>query len=139
MELLRPDMFHPACPNSVMPIRIGDKWSAMVVVCLEQGPRRFSELRVPMHITTPKVLTQTLRALERDGMITRTVHAEVPPRVEYELTSLGRALLDLIATSCRWADEHLPALLAARDAYASRTAEPVSLAAPETTSPRPGR
>lgn len=115
MDPLNPDMFHPDCPSSVMPLRIGDKWSAMIIVCLEDGPRRFSEIRVPLRRTTPKVLTQTLRALERDGMITRTVYAEVPPRVEYELTELGRTLLDLIAVCRRWADEHLPAVLAARE------------------------
>ncbi len=120
MEPLDPDMFHPACPSGVMPIRVGDKWSAMVVLCLEQGPRRFSELRVPLRAATPKVLTQTLRALERDGMLTRTVHAEVPPRVEYELTALGRTLLDVIATGRRWAEAHLPALLAAREACEDR-------------------
>jgi DNA-binding HxlR family transcriptional regulator len=117
VEPLDPDMFHPACPNSAMPIRIGDKWSAMVILCLEQGPRRFSELRVPLRAPTPKVLTQTLRALERDGLITRTVYAEVPARVEYELTALGHTLLELIATGRRWAEEHMPTLLAARAAY----------------------
>ncbi|WP_235965719.1 winged helix-turn-helix transcriptional regulator [Micromonospora rubida] len=117
MDPLDPDMFHPGCPSSVMPIRIGDKWSAMIIVCLEQGPRRFSELRVPIHRVTPKVLTQTLRALERDGMITRTVYAEVPPRVEYELTPLGRTLLDLVAACRHWAHEHMSTLLAARDVY----------------------
>lgn len=100
-----------------MPIRVGDKWSAMVILCLEQGPRRFSELRVPLRAATPKVLTQTLRALERDGMITRTVYAEVPARVEYELTALGHTLLDLIAAGRRWAQDHMPTLLAAREAY----------------------
>jgi DNA-binding HxlR family transcriptional regulator len=103
-----------------MPIRVGDKWSAMVVLCLEQGPRRFSELRVPLHAATPKVLTQTLRALERDGMITRTVYAEVPARVEYELTALGRTLLEPIAAGRRWVADHMPDLLAARDAYEGR-------------------
>ncbi|WP_326830285.1 winged helix-turn-helix transcriptional regulator [Streptosporangium sp. NBC_01810] len=110
-------MFDPACPSSITPIRIGDKWSAGVIQCLEQGPRRFSEIRVPLRNATPKVLTQTLRALERDGMITRTVYAEVPPRVEYELTPLGRTLLDLIAACWHWAEENMSTLLAARDAY----------------------
>jgi DNA-binding HxlR family transcriptional regulator len=128
MDPLDPDMFHPACPSSVMPIRIGDKWSAMIIVCLEQGPRRFSEIRIPVRGATPKVLTQTLRALERDGMITRTVYAEVPPRVEYELTPLGRTLLDLIAVCRAWADEHLPTLLAAREAYEDRASTPLSSA-----------
>lgn len=66
---------------------------------------------------TPKVLTQTLRALERDGLITRTIYAEVPARVEYELTALGHTLLEFIAASQRWAEDHMPTLLAARDAY----------------------
>jgi DNA-binding HxlR family transcriptional regulator len=125
MEPLDPDMFQPACPSSVMPIRVGDKWSAGIILCLEQGPRRFSEIRVPLRGATPKVLTQTLRALERDGMITRTVYAEVPPRVEYELTPLGRTLLDVIATGRQWAHEHMPTLLAARDAYENDTTETV--------------
>lgn len=117
MDPLDPGMFDPACPSSVMPIRIGDKWSAMIIMCLEHGPRRFSEIRVPLRGATPKVLTQTLRALERDGMITRTVYAEVPPRVEYELTPFGRTLLELVEACRRWAHEHLPTLLAARAAY----------------------
>jgi len=111
-------MFDPACPSSAMPIRIGDKWTAMVVVCLEHGPRRFSEIRTPLRHVTPKVLTETLRALERDGMVTRTAYAEIPPRVEYELTPLGRSLLDLVDACRTWADKHLPALLEARSAAA---------------------
>lgn len=117
MKPLDPDMFHPECPSSITPIRIGDKWSALIIACLEDGPRRFSEIRVPLRRATPKVLTQNLRALERDGMITRTVYAEVPPRVEYELTPLGRTLLDLIAVCREWADDHLATVLAARDHY----------------------
>jgi DNA-binding HxlR family transcriptional regulator len=125
MDPLDPDMFHPACPSSVMPIRIGGKWSAMIILCLEHGPRRFSEIRIPLRGATPKVLTQTLRALERDGMITRTVYAEVPPRVEYELTDLGRILLDLIAVCRRWAHDHMPTLLAARNTYENHTPEAI--------------
>lgn len=113
------DMFDPACPSSVTPFRIGDKWAALVVACLEDGPRRFSELRVPIR-ATPKVLTQTLRALERDGMVTRTAYAEIPPRVEYELTALGRTLLEPMAACRVWADNHLADVLAARQAYEDR-------------------
>ncbi|GAA4977110.1 helix-turn-helix domain-containing protein [Yinghuangia aomiensis] len=114
---LSADMFAPGCPARGMPIRIGEKWSGLVVVCLADGPRRFSELKVPLRGVTPKVLTDTLRALERDGMITRTAYEEMPPRVEYALTGLGRSLLGPIAACREWAMTHLPELMAARDAY----------------------
>lgn len=110
-------MFHPECPQRAMPIRVGDKWGGMVVVCLADGPRRFSELRVPLRRVSPKVLTETLRALQRDGMITRTAFDETPPRVEYELTALGRTLLGPIEACREWAAANLPELLAARAAY----------------------
>ena len=108
-------MFDPVCPSSAMPFQIGDKWTAMIVLCLEGGPRRFTEIRVPLRTVTPKVLTQTLRAMERDGLLSRTAYAEIPPRVEYELTPLGRSLLELIEAARAWSRTHLPALLAARE------------------------
>lgn len=120
MDPLPADMFDPACPSSALPVRIGDKWSAMVVCCLEDGPRRFSEIRVPLARITPKVLTETLRALERDGMVGRTVYPEVPPRVEYELTALGRTLLDLVENARTWCSAHMDELLDARRAYDAR-------------------
>ncbi|MFE5566772.1 MULTISPECIES: winged helix-turn-helix transcriptional regulator [Amycolatopsis] len=110
-------MFAPGCPSNLTPFRIGDKWAGLVVQCLEEGPRRFSELRVPLRGVTSKVLTETLRALERDGMITRTAYDETPPRVEYELTSLGRTLFEPMEACRKWAAEHLPELVAAREAY----------------------
>ena len=119
MEPLDPEMFDPACPSSVMPIRFGDKWSAMVISCLEHGPRRFSELRVPLRTITPKVLTETLRALERDGMVTRTQYPEIPPRVEYELTALGRSLLEPLEAARQWCSEHLHEVLEARAAQSA--------------------
>jgi len=122
-EPLDPEMFDPACPSSLMPIRFGDKWSAMVISCLEHGPRRFSEIRVPLRTVTPKVLTETLRALERDGMITRTHYPQIPPRVEYELTPLGRSLLEPLAAARTWCTHHLPELLDARQAHEHRTTQ----------------
>jgi DNA-binding HxlR family transcriptional regulator len=112
-------MFDPACPSQVTPFQIGDKWAGMIVLCLEDGPRRFSELQVPLHRVTPKVLTESLRALERDGMITRTAYPEIPRRVEYALTPLGRTLLPALAACQVWAREHLPELIKAREAYES--------------------
>lgn len=114
---LDPEMFPPSCPSSAVPFRIGDKWTAMVVRCLERGPRRFTELRVPLRRVTPKVLTETLRAMERDGLVTRTAHDENPPRVEYELTELGRSLLPLIDAVRAWNERNLDALLHARERH----------------------
>jgi DNA-binding HxlR family transcriptional regulator len=109
--------FDPRCPSSDMPIQIGGKWTGMVVRCLQGGPRRFTELKEPLRGVTPKVLTETLRAMERDGLVTRTVHDENPPRVEYALTPLGRSLVPLIDAARAWSAEHLPALLRARETY----------------------
>jgi DNA-binding HxlR family transcriptional regulator len=94
---------------------------ALVLHCLEDGPRRFSELRIPLHRTTPKVLTETLRAMQRDGLVTRTAYDEVPPRVEYSLTPLGRSLLIPLATVGAWCNEHAHQVAAARQQYADPT------------------
>ncbi|HTJ33367.1 MAG TPA: helix-turn-helix domain-containing protein [Dactylosporangium sp.] len=121
-EPLPRDMFDPACPSSMVPFQIGDKWAGMVLVCLADGPRRFSELRVPMYRVSAKVLTETLRALERDGMISRTAYDEIPPRVEYAITDLGRTLFPAMEACRAWALEYLPAVEQARASYAQRSA-----------------
>ncbi|MEU4218910.1 helix-turn-helix domain-containing protein [Actinoplanes sp. NPDC026623] len=110
---LDPDMFDPVCPSDLSPIRVGDKWAGMIVRCLEHGPRRFSELRVPLRGITAKVLTKSLRTLERDGLINRTSR---PPHFEYELTPLGRSLLEPMAAACAWTRQHWDELLDAREA-----------------------
>jgi DNA-binding HxlR family transcriptional regulator len=115
-EPLDPEMFDPICPSDLLPFRFGDKWAALIIHCLQDGPRRFSELRIPLRGITAKVLTQSLRALERDGMVRRTAYAEPVRRVEYELTPLGRSLLDPIAAACAWAEQHWDELLDAREA-----------------------
>lgn len=116
-EPLPVDMFDELCPSSLNPIRFGDKWAALIIRCLEDGPRRFSELRVPLSRVTPKVLTQSLRSLERDGLVTRTAYAEATPHVEYELTRLGRSMLSPIAVACAWTEKHWDELLDARESY----------------------
>ncbi|RLU89249.1 transcriptional regulator [Streptomyces griseocarneus] len=121
ISTLSPDMFDPACPSNAMPIKIGDKWSAAIIRCLEDGPRRFSEFQIPLRGITTKVLTGSLRSLERDGLIERTVYPEVPLRVEYTLTPLGRTLLEPLDAAAAWARQHMPALLAAREEYDRRT------------------
>jgi len=108
-------MFDPVCPSGLSPIRIGDKWSGMIIRCLERGPRRFSELRVPLRGITAKALTKSLRALERDGIVIRVTHPEPVRRVEYELTQLGRSLLEPMDAACAWAQDHWDELLDARE------------------------
>jgi DNA-binding HxlR family transcriptional regulator len=109
-------MFDPLCPSDLMPIRIGDKWAGMIIRCLEYGPRRFSELRIPLRGISAKALTTSLRALERDGLVVRTAHAGPVRRVEYALSPLGRSLLQPMAAACAWAQEHWEELLDAREA-----------------------
>ncbi|MFI5834703.1 winged helix-turn-helix transcriptional regulator [Micromonospora sp. NPDC051300] len=111
------NMFDELCPSSLNPIRFGDKWAALVIRCLDGGPRRFSELRVPLRRVTPKVLTGSLRALERDGLVARTVHPGRFAHVEYELTPLGRSMLAPIAAACAWTERHWDELLDARESY----------------------
>ncbi|MYQ75503.1 MULTISPECIES: winged helix-turn-helix transcriptional regulator [unclassified Streptomyces] len=106
------------CDHTESPFRLGGKWTAKIVRCLEEGPRRFSELAVPLRGITPKVLTETLRHMERDGLITRTVGDGIPPRVDYALSPLGRSLLAPMAACCAWAAAHLPEVEGAREAYA---------------------
>jgi DNA-binding HxlR family transcriptional regulator len=109
-------MFDSVCPSDLSPIRIGDKWTGMIVRCLEHGPRRFSELRLPLRGITAKVLTTSLRTLERDGLIKRTSHPGPVRRVEYDLTPLGRSMLQPMAAACTWAQERWEELLDAREA-----------------------
>jgi len=112
-----PDVFDPGCPSRLVLDRIGDKWSVLIVLVLTDGPCRFTGLRDRINGLTPKVLTQTLRGMERDGLITRTVYAEVPPRVEYELTPLGGSLRAPVEAVRDWAEKHVTEVVSARDSY----------------------
>ncbi|MED7930940.1 helix-turn-helix domain-containing protein [Nonomuraea sp. LP-02] len=111
------DLFDELCPSALVPFRFGDKWAALIIRCLEDGPRRFSELRVPLHRVTPKVLTQSLRGLERSGLVLRTVHDGPKPKVEYALTPLGRSMLEPLEAACVWAAEHWDELLDAQERH----------------------
>ena len=110
----RGDAFDPECPTRVVLDRLGDKWTVLVVGLLRGGPLRFTELRNGIGGVAPKVLTETLRALERDGLVTRTVFAQVPPRVDYELTAVGHSLAEPLDLLRDWAEEHITAILASR-------------------------
>jgi DNA-binding HxlR family transcriptional regulator len=108
------------CPSRQILDRIGDTWSVLIVGSLAGGPLRYSELAARIEGVSPKMLTQTLRGLERDGMIGRTVFPVVPPHVEYELTGLGRSLLGLVSGLEAWAEEHISDVAEARDAFDTR-------------------
>jgi DNA-binding HxlR family transcriptional regulator len=116
---MRGDAFDPNCPTRLILDRIGDKWSVLVVLSLAGGPRRFTQLRDTIGGVTPKVLTQTLRTMERDGLLVRTVFAEVPPRVEYALTPLGLSLRTPIKAVADWAEENVGAVLSAREDHSA--------------------
>lgn len=112
-----PDSSAEGCPLRDILDRVGDKWSVLVVVLLGEGTRRFSDLRRSVDGISQRMLTHTLRQLERDGLLSRTVYPSVPLRVEYTLTPLGQTLLEPLAALACWAEEHRPEVLEARVAY----------------------
>ncbi len=114
------DPYQRDCPSRTVLDRLADRWTVLVVGALDAGPLRFSQLAQRVDGVSQKMLTQTLRGLERDGLVTRTVHAEVPPRVEYELTGAGRAALEPLRALERWTLDHASEVLAAREAYDAR-------------------
>ncbi len=94
--------------------RVGDKWSVFVIMMLGNGPKRFNEIKRMIGGISQRMLTLTLRGLERDGLVTRTVFPTIPPRVDYELTDLGRGLANPVQALGQWAFEHLPEIEHAR-------------------------
>ncbi|GAA5068923.1 DNA-binding HxlR family transcriptional regulator [Thermocatellispora tengchongensis] len=103
--------------------RVADKWSLLVIALLERRTMRFSELRRAVDGVSQRMLTVTLRQLERDGLVSRTVYPVVPPRVDYELTPLGISLHEVIKSLVIWTEEHQQEISAARSAYDQRAAE----------------
>lgn len=114
------NVFVQNCPSREIMQRLGDKWTPLVLLALAEGPQRFSVLRSRIGSVTPKVLTSTLRTLERDGLVKRTVFAQVPVRVDYELTDVGLSLLDPMEILRRWSEQHAANVLKARDEFDSR-------------------
>jgi DNA-binding HxlR family transcriptional regulator len=113
------NVYNAQCPTRQVLNRIADKWTVLVVSSLESGTKRFSTLRREIGGVSQKMLTQTLRGLERDGLVTRTIYPSVPPRVEYSLTSLGRTLVALLDTVRVWSEAHIEEVLKAQAAYDS--------------------
>ena len=110
----------PCQPVADVLARIGDKWTVMVIGYLSTGPKRYTQIAQFVEGISQRMLTLTLKGLEQDGLVTRTLHAAVPVRVDYELTDLGRSLLEPLKMLYSWAVEHRDAVLAARDVFAQR-------------------
>jgi DNA-binding HxlR family transcriptional regulator len=109
-----PSVLEPQCPSRLVLERIADKWTALIIQILARGTMRYAALQREIGGISQKMLTQTLRSLERDGLVQRTVHPVVPPKVEYSLTRLGRTLIEPLHALCRWSEKHLAELQANR-------------------------
>jgi DNA-binding HxlR family transcriptional regulator len=108
------DVLDPKCLARQVLALISDKWTIAIIYALAGGTRRFGELQRRINGVSPKMLTQTIRKLEIDGLVERKVYPSVPPKVEYALTPLGETLVEPILNLCRWAEDHLDAVLQAR-------------------------
>jgi DNA-binding HxlR family transcriptional regulator len=115
--------------------RIGDKWSVLIVAMLGEGRHRFSELRRSIEGISQRMLTLTLRGLERDGLVTRTVYATVPPRVDYELTELGRTLLVPINALADWAENNRAIVHQSRERFDAAEARRAKAKGPRAAPP----
>lgn len=118
MDLTAPGPVHVECRrfSSVLGL-IGDKWTVMIVLTLTERPRRFNEIKRTIGGISQQMLARTLRALQRDGMVARTVHPAIPPQVEYALTDLGRSLADPIRELGSWAGAHIAQIEGNRSAF----------------------
>ncbi|MDI1299465.1 helix-turn-helix domain-containing protein [Methylotenera sp.] len=109
--------FNADCPTRLILNRIADKWTVLVMILLESETKRFSNLQREIGGISQKMLTQTLRGLERDGLVSRKVYATVPPKVEYALTPLGHTLKDLLYAVKTWSETNIKEVLAAQQDY----------------------
>ncbi len=114
------DAYIAQCPSRKLLTTLSDKWVTLILSALAGGALRYSDLARTIAGVSQKMLTQTLRGLERDGLVERTITASVPVRVDYELTALGKSLLPLVAAIKSWAEEHISDVETARERYDSR-------------------
>jgi DNA-binding HxlR family transcriptional regulator len=114
------DVYNQHCPTRLVLDRIADKWTVLIVGALEDKTKRFGELRREIGGVSQKMLTQTLRGLEMDGIVTRRVYASVPPKVEYSLTDLGRSLIQMLEAIRMWSEHNIEEVLQARSQFDSR-------------------
>jgi DNA-binding HxlR family transcriptional regulator len=117
------DVYNGDCPTRLVLDLIADKWTVLIVGRLASGTHRFGELRHEIAGISPKMLTQKLRELERDGIVARRIYASVPPKVEYSLTPLGGTLIDLLDAIRIWAETHVEAVLEAQQTFDHRPPE----------------
>ncbi|MEU8106680.1 helix-turn-helix domain-containing protein [Nonomuraea muscovyensis] len=122
------DAYLATCPARQLLDRISDKWVSLLLTALADGPQRYSGLSRTIAGVSQKMLTQTLRTLERDGLVSRSVTPSVPVRVDYALTSLGVSLLPVMQAIKDWAETHIEQVAAARDTYDSRSTSPDAVA-----------
>ena len=115
-----PNVYLRGCASRTVLDVLANKWTNLVVCALRDGPMRFGQLRRQLEGITQKMLTQTLRTLERDGLVTRTLYPTIPPRVDYELTDLGRDAAALFDGLIEWSEQHVTEITAARDRYDQR-------------------
>jgi DNA-binding HxlR family transcriptional regulator len=116
----RPNVYNANCPTRLVLDSIAGKWTVLIIGRLASDKQRFGELRREIGGISPKVLTQTLRELERDGIITRRVYASVPPKVEYSLTPLGNTLTGVLGALRVWSETNIEAVLEAQQTFDSQ-------------------
>lgn len=114
------DVYKATCPTRQVLDCIADKWAVLVIGLLNGGTRRFGEMRKSIEGVSQKMLTQTLRSLERDGIVSRRVYASVPPKVEYTLTPLGQSLAGIVESLRVWSESNIEVVLASQQTYDSR-------------------
>jgi DNA-binding HxlR family transcriptional regulator len=113
-KILNYDVFRRSCPSQTVLDVLANKWVYLVICALGSNAVRFGDLKRRIEGVTPKMLTQTLRVLERDGLVEREIYPVIPPRVEYRLTKLGQELIGLLDAILRWSEVHAPEILKAR-------------------------
>ncbi len=121
METTVSNVYDASCPTRYVLDLIADKWATLIIMLLKDQPLRFAALQRKIDGISQKMLTQTLRRLERNGLVQRTVYAEVPPRVEYALTPLGRTLYEPFDAIVKWTQENVDAMISAQQCYDERS------------------
>ena len=123
LDGLSADAFLSQCASRTVLNALADKWTCLLVDALKSGPVRFGGLRRKLDGITQKSLTPSLRTMERDGIVVRTVYPTIPPRVDYELSELGQSVITLMAGIKLWSETHVTEILAARDRYDERAGD----------------